>query len=179
MRPRHRLHRGSLVLGRQCSLRQRGVRALFRTGLAERNGKDGAHYGGNKSWRKERLQTLLASVDLRLAPKATAHIERLRQVSLVRVDLEPGVVEPHHTYPGLELVFGLTRSGAVVAALAFGRSSGVVEHSSCWPVCLAWSCSASLTFARIQREHETRIPSERSNIEDRGGYIGSLKAPSC
>jgi quercetin dioxygenase-like cupin family protein len=62
---------------------------------------------------QERLQALLASGDLRIAPKLTASVDGPREVTLLRVDLAPGVVEPHHTHPGLELLYGLAGSGAV------------------------------------------------------------------
>ena len=72
---------------------------------------EASHPGGMSG--QAQLEALLASGDLRIAPQLTTRIDGPREVSLLLVELGAGVVEPQHTHPGLELLYGLAGSGAV------------------------------------------------------------------
>ena len=59
------------------------------------------------------LQSLLASGRLRIDQKLAGEVADPGGVSVLRVELAPGVVEPPHTHPGLEILYGLAGAGVV------------------------------------------------------------------
>ena len=59
------------------------------------------------------LQSLLDSGRLTVDQKLAVPIDGGRTVVILRVDLAPGVAEPRHTHPGLEILYGLEGTGFV------------------------------------------------------------------
>lgn len=59
------------------------------------------------------LEALLEGGQLALAPLFDAPAEGGRQLSLLRVELAPGVTEPRHAHPGIEINQGLAGTGSV------------------------------------------------------------------
>ena len=59
------------------------------------------------------LQSLLESGRLTVDQKLAIPIDGGRTVAILRVELAPGVAEPRHTRPGLEILYGLEGAGFV------------------------------------------------------------------
>jgi quercetin dioxygenase-like cupin family protein len=59
------------------------------------------------------LDELLAAGQLVVKPKATLDLPGHQVLSLLRVELAPGAVEPRHTHPGAEILYGLAGHGQV------------------------------------------------------------------
>jgi len=59
------------------------------------------------------LDELLATGQLAVEPKATLDLPGHQVLSIVRVELAPGAVEPRHTHPGAEILYGLAGHGQV------------------------------------------------------------------
>lgn len=62
---------------------------------------------------KERLDLLLASGKLQVDPALQTTLEDGRILSIVQVEIAPEVTEPHHSHPGLEVLYRLSGSGSV------------------------------------------------------------------
>jgi quercetin dioxygenase-like cupin family protein len=59
------------------------------------------------------LDQLIAAGDLTLVPEASLPLRGGQVLSVLRVTLAPGIAEPPHTHPGLELLRGLAGRGHV------------------------------------------------------------------
>lgn len=59
-------------------------------------------------------KALVDSGDLVVAPLIQDPLDDGRLLSLVRVELSPGGMEPRHTHPGPEILYGLAGTGTVM-----------------------------------------------------------------
>ena len=59
------------------------------------------------------LDQLIAAGDLTVVPEASMPLRGGQMLSILRVTLAPGVVEPRHTHPGVEILRGLGGHGHV------------------------------------------------------------------
>ena len=59
------------------------------------------------------VDDLIKHGQLRIEEKARVDLVAGQQLSLVRVEMAAGVVEPAHTHPGIEVLYGLTGHGFV------------------------------------------------------------------
>ena len=59
------------------------------------------------------VENLLSSGALRIEPLAQTQLRGDQQLTLLRVEVAPGVQEPTHTHPGIELLYGLAGQGYV------------------------------------------------------------------
>lgn len=66
-----------------------------------------------KSKEEARLKALMSDGRLKVEPTLEVPLADGRVLSLVRVDVAPGVTEPSHTHPGTEVLYGLTGNGYV------------------------------------------------------------------
>ena len=76
-----------------------------------------------------RLQALQQSGQLIVDPVFQNALDGGRVLSLVRVELAPGVTEPHHIHPGPEILYGLSGRGFVdIDGTAHPIGAGAVIH---------------------------------------------------
>ncbi len=76
-----------------------------------------------------KLETLMADGRLTVEPMLQTPLEDGRILSIVRVELAPGVTEPHHTHPGKEVLYGLGGSGVVNTSVrTMPIETGTVVH---------------------------------------------------
>jgi quercetin dioxygenase-like cupin family protein len=59
------------------------------------------------------LDELLAAGQLIVEPQASLDIPGDQLLTVLRVELAPGAVEPHHTHPGVEILYGVAGRGEV------------------------------------------------------------------
>ena len=59
------------------------------------------------------LDGLVAAGDLTVVPEASLPLRGGQELSVLRVELAPGVAEPRHTHPGVEILRGLAGNGHV------------------------------------------------------------------
>jgi quercetin dioxygenase-like cupin family protein len=59
------------------------------------------------------LDELLATGQLIVEPKTNLELPGDQVLTLLRVELAPGAVEPQHTHPGVEILYGVTGRGEV------------------------------------------------------------------
>ena len=59
------------------------------------------------------LEQLVAAGDLTVAPEGALPLRGGQELSVLRVELAPGVAEPRHTHPGTEILRGLAGHGQV------------------------------------------------------------------
>ena len=59
------------------------------------------------------LDELLAAGQLIVEPKASLDIPGDQLLTVLRVELAPGAVEPPHTHPGVEILYGVAGRGEV------------------------------------------------------------------
>jgi quercetin dioxygenase-like cupin family protein len=59
------------------------------------------------------LDQLIAAGDLTVVPEASLPLRGGQVLSVLRVTLAPGIAEPPHTHPGVELLRGLAGRGHV------------------------------------------------------------------
>jgi quercetin dioxygenase-like cupin family protein len=59
------------------------------------------------------LDQLIAAGDLTVVPEASLPLRGGQVLSILRVTLAPGIAEPRHTHPGVEILRGLTGRGHV------------------------------------------------------------------
>ena len=76
-----------------------------------------------------KLGSLMADGLLTVEPMLQTPLEDGRILSIVRVELAPGVTEPHHTHPGKEVLYGLGGSGVVNTSVrTVPIETGTVVH---------------------------------------------------
>jgi quercetin dioxygenase-like cupin family protein len=61
----------------------------------------------------ETLDELLVTCRLIVEPKASMELPGGQVLTVLRVELTPGTVEPHHTHPGVEILYGVAGRGEV------------------------------------------------------------------
>ena len=59
------------------------------------------------------LDELLPAGQLIVEPKTSLDLPGDQVLTVLRVELAPGVVEPHHTHPGVEILYGAAGRGEV------------------------------------------------------------------
>lgn len=59
------------------------------------------------------LDQLIAAGDLTVVPEASLPLRGGQVLSILRVTLAPGIAEPRHTHPGVEILRGLSGRGHV------------------------------------------------------------------
>lgn len=64
---------------------------------------------------RERLISLIANGAIAIDPKIQIPLREDLMLSLARVEIAPGITEPRHTHPGIEVLYGIDGTGYVHA----------------------------------------------------------------
>ncbi|WP_187794060.1 cupin domain-containing protein [Paracoccus amoyensis] len=62
---------------------------------------------------QERLESLIANGAMAVDPKIQMPLREDLMLSLAQVEIAPGITEPRHTHPGIEILYGIGGTGYV------------------------------------------------------------------